>query len=226
MAGTHAAAGVLSVSPVEFFDDIAPFDDLAEGSETCFAIVASGIVTEIDVDLCGARVRAGVGKGDVAKSVVLLQRVVGDGDVALLLRNFRIAVDAELYPATRDDPEEPRVVVVPSPDEFVEAVGPVRRPVAMSFDDEGAGRSFELHSEDGGCCVIPEGKCKHETEQINHAVQYLSLPFELRLDHVFGGVRFRRTDLSFRISDRLNPRKRIENKRIVSMKSIFVDNRI
>ena len=84
---------MLSISSVEFFDDIHAFDDLTEGREACFAIVASGVVAEIDIDLSGPRVWASVGKGDVARGVVLFQRIIGDGDVALLLRNLRIAVE-------------------------------------------------------------------------------------------------------------------------------------
>ena len=72
MAGSHAAAGALSVTAVKFFDDVHAFDDLAEGSEAGFDVVAGGVIAEVDVDLRGSCVGSGVGEGDVAWGVVLL----------------------------------------------------------------------------------------------------------------------------------------------------------
>src|SRR5258707_4979165 len=98
MAGAHASAGVFSITAVEFFDDIHAFDDVAEGDEAGFDVVAGGVIAEVDEDLRGPGVRSGVGEGDVTRGIVLFQRVVGNGDAALLLGDGGVSVDSELNP--------------------------------------------------------------------------------------------------------------------------------
>jgi hypothetical protein len=65
-------------------------------------------------------------------------------------RDFRIAVDAELHHEALDHAEEARIVEVAVLDEIVEAVGAVRRPVAMHLDHEAALAGIELGLVDGG----------------------------------------------------------------------------
>ena len=126
-----------------------------KGSEAGFDVVAR-VVAEVDVDLGGPGVGAGVGEGDVAEGVGLLQRVVGDDDVALLLGDRRVAVEAELDPAAGHDAEETGVVVVLCTDERVEAIGAVRGPVAVGLDDEISGSSLEFYPEGFGGFVVPD----------------------------------------------------------------------
>jgi hypothetical protein len=66
MSGTHPAAGVFSVAAVELLHNIPAFNNLAEGSKGGLGIIDSRVVAEVYVNLRGARLRAGVGKGDVA----------------------------------------------------------------------------------------------------------------------------------------------------------------
>ena len=105
MTGTHASTRVFSIASVELLDDIHAFDNLPKGSEGGFDVVAS-VVTKVDVDLGGPSVGSGVGEADVAESVVLLERIVGNGDGALLLGDLRVAGDSELDPTTWDYTEE------------------------------------------------------------------------------------------------------------------------
>src|SRR5262249_40112191 len=53
-------------------------------------------------------------------------------------RGLRIAIDAELSPPAFDDPEEAVVVEVAGGHELAEAVGRLRRPLAMHVDDDPA----------------------------------------------------------------------------------------
>ena len=162
---------MFSVAAVELFDDIHSFDNFAEGREAGFDVVAGGVVAKVDVDLGGSSVGASVGERDVARSVVLLQRVVRDGDVALLLRNCGVAADAELHPTARHDAKETGVVVVLRADQGVEAVGTVRRPVAMGFDDEVAGSGLDFYAEDLGGGTVRKGESEQKAEQIDHFEQ-------------------------------------------------------
>jgi hypothetical protein len=172
MAGSHSTSRVLCVTAVKFFDDVHAFDDLAEGSEAGFDVVACGVVAEVDVDLGGSGVGAGVGEGDEAWGVVLLEWVIRDGDVALLLRDCGIAVDAELHPAAGDDAEKTGVVEVLCADQFIETIGTVRGPDAMGFDDEAACSGFELHAEDFGGLVVPDWQSEQEAdEELSHVLQ-------------------------------------------------------
>jgi hypothetical protein len=75
MSGTHPAAGVFSVATVELLHNIPAFNNLAEGSKGGLGI-ESGVVAEVDVNLSGARSRAGIGKGDVAGFAVDLEDIV------------------------------------------------------------------------------------------------------------------------------------------------------
>ena len=157
MTGAHAAAGVFTVASVEFFNDVHALDDPCEGSEAGFDIVAGGVVAEVDEDLGGARVRTGVGEGDVAECVVLDERVVGDRDVALLLGDVGFSADAELCPTAGYDAEEARVVVVLRANQLVEPIGAVRRPIAVRFDDKATGGGLELNAIDRWDFVMSEG---------------------------------------------------------------------
>jgi hypothetical protein len=156
VAGSHSAAGVFSVTAVQFLDDIHAFDNLAEGREAGFDVVAGGVIAEIDVDLRGSSIGPGVGEGDIACCVVLLERIIGDGDAALLLRDGGVAVDTELHPAAGDDTEKTRVVVILRADQLVETIGAMGRPIAVGFDDEAACGGFEFHAEDCGSLVVAE----------------------------------------------------------------------
>jgi hypothetical protein len=95
VAGSHATAGAFSVASVKPFDDVHAFDDLAEGRKASFDVVAGGVIAKVDVNLGGPGVWAGVGEGDVASGVVLFQRVVEDGDAALVLRDGGVAIDPD-----------------------------------------------------------------------------------------------------------------------------------
>ena len=64
MSGTHPAAGAFSIAAVELLHNVPAFNNLAEGSKDGLGI-ERGVVAEVDVNLRGARSRAGVGKGDV-----------------------------------------------------------------------------------------------------------------------------------------------------------------
>lgn len=86
MSGTHPAAGVFSVATVELLHNIPAFNNLAEGSKGGLGI-ESGVVAEVDVNLRGARSRAGIGKGDVAGFVVDLEGIVRNGFMTPGLRD-------------------------------------------------------------------------------------------------------------------------------------------
>src|SRR5215469_1675685 len=122
MSGTHPAAGVFSVTAVELLHNIPAFHHLAEGSKGGLGIIRSGVVAEVDVNLRGARSRAGVGKGDVAALVVDLERIVGNGFMTPGLRHLGIAGDTKLNPTPGNDSEEARVVVIMLADQLVKAV--------------------------------------------------------------------------------------------------------
>ena len=87
---------------------------------------------------------------------MLLEGVVGDSDESLLLCDLWVSIDAELRPSTGNDSKESGVVEVLGVDKRVEAVGAVRRPVAMGLDNEGAGRGLELDSKDFRGGVAPK----------------------------------------------------------------------
>src|SRR3954469_23048246 len=98
MSGAHPAAGVYSIAAVELLHNIPAFNHLAEGSKSGLGIIASGVVAEVDVNLRGARSRAGVGKGDVAGFVVYLEGIVRNGFMTPGLRDPGIAGNAKLNP--------------------------------------------------------------------------------------------------------------------------------
>src|SRR6185312_1818791 len=125
MSGTHAAAGVFSVAAVELLHNIPTCNNLAEGSKGGLGI-HSGVVAEVDVNLRGARSRAGVGKGDVAGLVVDLEDIVGNGFMTPGLRDPGIAGDTKLNPTPGNDAEEARVVVIMLADQLIKAVSTLR----------------------------------------------------------------------------------------------------
>src|SRR5215469_13358832 len=126
MSGTHPAAGVFSVAAVELLHNIPAFNNFAEGSKGGLGIIDSGVVAEVYVNLCGARSRAGVGKGDEAGLVVDLEGIVRNGFMAPGLCDLGIASDAKLNPTPGNDWEEARVVVIMLADQLVKAVSTFR----------------------------------------------------------------------------------------------------
>ena len=126
MSGTHPAAGVFSVAAVELLHNIPACNNLAEGSKGGLGIIDSRIVAEVYVNLRGARLRAGVGKGDVAGFVVDLEPIVRNGFMTPGLRDLGIASDTKLNPTPGNDSEEARVVLIMLPDELVKAVSTSR----------------------------------------------------------------------------------------------------
>src|SRR5580698_10157787 len=60
MVGAHAAARAFCVSCVDFFDDVHALAHSAEGGKGGFAVVAGGVIAEVDVDLSGAVSGGGV----------------------------------------------------------------------------------------------------------------------------------------------------------------------
>src|ERR1051325_1140157 len=134
MSGTHPAAGVFSVAAVELLHNIPALNNLAEGSKGRLGIIASGVVAEVDVNLRGARSRAGVGKGDGARPVVDLEGIVRNGFMAPGLRHLGIAGDTKLNPTPGNDAEEARVVVIMLADQLAKAVSAFRGPITVFLD--------------------------------------------------------------------------------------------
>ena len=126
MSGTHPAAGAFSIAAVELLHNIPAFNNLAEGSKGRLGIIGSGVVSEVDVNLRGARSRAGVGKGDVTGFVVDLEGIVRNGLMTPGLRDLGIASDTKLDPAPGNDSEEARVVIIMLADQLVKAVSTFR----------------------------------------------------------------------------------------------------
>ena len=109
----------------------------------------------VDEDLGGAAVgHVRLRERDEAALVRLRDRVVGDVRLLPLRAHRRIAAEPELDHEAVDGAEEPRVVEEAELDEVVEAVGAVRRPVAVHLDDEGALRRGELRLEDVGRLLL------------------------------------------------------------------------
>src|ERR1700739_2327264 len=125
MSGAHSASGAFSVAAVELLHNIPAFNNLAEGSKGGLGI-KSGVVAQIDVNLRGARSRAGVGKGNVARLVVDLESVVRNGFMSPGLRHLGIAGDTKLDPTPGNHAEEARVVVIMLADQLVKTVSPFR----------------------------------------------------------------------------------------------------
>src|ERR1700751_3400459 len=112
MSGTHPPAGFSSVAAVELLHNIPAFNNLAEGSKGWLGIIESGVVAEVYVNLRGARSRAGVGKGDIARFVVDLEDIVRNGFMTPGLRDLGITSDTKLNPTPGNNSEEARVVVI------------------------------------------------------------------------------------------------------------------
>lgn len=126
MSGAHPAAGVLSVAAVEPLHNIPAFNHLAEGSKGGLGIIDSGVVAEVDLNLRGARPRAGVGKRDVAGFVRDLEGIVVNGFMTPGLRDLGIASETKLNPAPGHDSKEARVVIIMLADQIVKTVRTVR----------------------------------------------------------------------------------------------------
>src|SRR5262250_525988 len=103
MSGTHPAAGVFSVAAVELLHNIPAFNNLAEGSKGGLGIIDSGVVAKVYVNLRGARSRASVGKGDIARFVVDLEGIVRNGFMTPGLRRLGVTSDTELNPTAGND---------------------------------------------------------------------------------------------------------------------------
>jgi hypothetical protein len=96
------------------------------------------VVTEIDKELSGARIRrAGFGEGQVATQVALDDGLVGDRLGAPLGGECRVAADSNLRHESGDDSEESAAVVVLGLNELFEARGTDWRPRRVDVDDEG-----------------------------------------------------------------------------------------
>src|SRR4029079_15534583 len=134
LVGTAAARRALAVFGVELVHHVHAGDDPAERREAL--TVERGVVAEVDEHLAGAGVRPGHRIGDKAAPVALFHRVSLDTRLPPRRRYLRIAADAELHHEARDHAKEAAVVGEAVLDEIVEAVGAVRRPVAVYFDDE------------------------------------------------------------------------------------------
>src|ERR1041385_7793379 len=172
MSGTHPAAGVFSVAAVELLHNIPAFHHLAERSKSGLGIIASGVVAEVDENLRGARSRAGVGKGDIAKRVVDLEGIVRNGFMTPALRNLGIAGDPKLNPTPGNHPEEARVVVIMLADQLVKAVSAFRWPIAVRLDDEASGGSVDAGSEDRGRMLrVEQRNDKQDREKKRHRIQ-------------------------------------------------------
>src|SRR5262245_7745584 len=155
LIGSVPVRGALAVAAIERVHHLHAGHDLAEGRKAL--AVEPGIVAEIDEYLRRARVGPGGGEGDRAALIAVLYRIVLDVGVTPDGGDVGIAVDAELHHEALDHAEEARVVEKSVLDQIVEAIGALRRPVAMNLDHERAFARVEFRLVDRGGLGVEGG---------------------------------------------------------------------
>src|SRR4029079_19636424 len=140
---TMAFGRALAIAGIERIHHVHARDHFAERGKAL--AVERCVIAEIDEHLRGACIRTCGGEGDAPEYDTLRYRIMGDVRTLPHLRNLGIPVDAELHHEVTNHTEEACVVIEAVLDEIVEAVGAIRRPVAMHFDHEAAFARVELH---------------------------------------------------------------------------------
>src|SRR5262245_8782156 len=104
LVGSPARGRTFAVTAVQFVDHIHSGKDSPERREALR--IQAGIVPDIDEQLRGSRIGAGVREGNVASLVAFLDRIIGNPPPAPGCRHGGISMNTELNHESGDHPEK------------------------------------------------------------------------------------------------------------------------
>src|SRR5690606_29290804 len=110
-------------SGVQRINGIHSHDDLCKRRKAeAVQGVEAGVVAQVDVNLCSARIRSATGKRERAAKVAVAHWLISDLEVTPGRRQSSVSRQPELCDEIRDHPKNPDIVVESVPYEVVEAV--------------------------------------------------------------------------------------------------------
>src|SRR5205823_6322410 len=144
LGGTTAVRRSIAVIHVEVHDVLHALDHFAEWCEA-LRVKAAAVITEIDEDLRGSRVRPSHCKNDGADLIAYFRRVIFNVPIAPLFVDLRIAVETPLHDEPAQHAEKAVSVVKFRFRELIKTISADWRPIAVNQNEHIALASLKTH---------------------------------------------------------------------------------